>query len=128
MLSSAASGDGAPFTIFAPTDAAFSQLYTDAGVSDLNGLIGAVGISTLETVLRYHVIGGSRIFSSDLPNLTSNSVTTLGGTFTLDLASLTITETDAALSLNADNDAAIIGTDILGTNGVIHTIDKVILP
>lgn len=119
---------GSPFTVFAPTDAAFAQLYTDAGVADLDGLIGSVGISTLEAVLTYHVVGGARIFSSDLPNLTSNTVTSLGGTFTLDLATLTITETDGALSLDTDNDAAIVGTDILGTNGVIHVIDKVILP
>lgn len=121
------SGDG-PFTVFAPTDAAFAQLYTDAGVADLDGLIAAVGIETLEAVLTYHVINEARVFSTDLPNLGSNTVTTIGGTFTLDLASLTITETDAALSLNENNEAGISSTDIHGTNGVIHVIDKVILP
>ena len=128
VLSSSASEDGAPFTVFAPTDAAFTQLYQDAGVADLDALVAAVGIETIEAVLLYHVIGSGRVFSTDLPNLASTTVTTLGGTITLDLATLTITETDAALSLNEDDDAAIIGTDILGTNGVIHTIDKVILP
>lgn len=126
-LISVLSGDG-PFTVFAPTDAAFAQLYADAGVEDLDGLIAAVGIGTLEAVLTYHVIGEARVFSTDLPNLGTNTVTTLGGTFTLDLASLSITETDAALSLNEDNDAGISSVDIHGTNGVIHVIDKVILP
>ena len=128
ILSSAASSDGAPFTVFAPTDAAFEQLYTDAGVADLDALVAAVGIGTIEAVLKYHVIGGARVFSSDLPNLSSTTITTLGGTVVLDLANLTLTETDNVLSLNMDNDAAITGTDIFGTNGVIHTIDKVILP
>ena len=128
VLSSAASEDGAPFTVFAPTDAAFTQLYADAQVADLDALIDAVGISTLEAVLTYHVIGGARIFSQDLPNLTSSEVSTLGGTFTLDVATSTITYTDAALGLTADDTSLITGTDILGTNGVIHTINKVILP
>lgn len=128
ILSSTESGDGAPFTVFAPTDAAFTQLYTDAGVDDLDALIAAVGIGTLETVLKYHVVAGARVFSTDLPNLSSNTVSSIAGTFDIDLATLSITETDAALELNDDDTAGIIGTDILGTNGVIHTIDKVILP
>ncbi len=128
ILSSSGASVGAPFTVFAPTDAAFNQLYQDAGVADLDALAQAVGLATVEAVLLYHVIGGARIFSTDLPNLTSSTVTSLGGTFTLDVGTLTITETDSALSLNADDTAEIIGTDILGVNGVIHTIDKVILP
>jgi transforming growth factor-beta-induced protein len=67
------------------------------------------------------------VFSTDLPNLGSNTVTTLGGSFTLNLGNLTITDTDAALSLGSA-DASIVATDILGTNGVIHVIDEVILP
>lgn len=118
----------APFTVFAPTDAAFATLYSEAGVANLTELIDAVGIGTLEAVLKYHVVGSARVFSTDLPNLGSNTITTLGGTFTVDLGTLEITETDNALMLDMDDTAAIIGTDILGTNGVIHTIDKVILP
>ncbi|MEM1408508.1 MAG: fasciclin domain-containing protein [Bacteroidota bacterium] len=133
ILSSAESeDDGAPFTLFAPNDDAFAQLYTDAGVADLDELINAVGIATLEAVLLYHVIGEARVFSSDLPNLTSNEVPTLGGVITFDLTVTppTITETDDVLMLNEDDEAALVltGIDILATNGVIHTIDKVILP
>jgi transforming growth factor-beta-induced protein len=119
------SGDG-PFTVFAPTDAAFESLYTLAGVADFDALVTAVGIGTIEAVLKYHVVSG-RVFSTDLPNLASSTVTTLGGTFTLNLSSLTITDTDAALTLGS-SDATIVDTDILGTNGVIHVIDEVILP
>ena len=59
--------------------------------------------------------------------LPSNVVATLGGNITLNLGELTITDTDAALSLGSA-DAAITATDILGTNGVIHVINQVLLP
>ncbi|MFP4024362.1 MAG: fasciclin domain-containing protein [Thiohalospira sp.] len=118
-------GEG-PFTVFAPTDAAFASLYDLAGVEDFSALVDAVGIETIEAVLKYHVIG-ARVFSTDLPNLPSTTVTTLGGDFTLNLSSLTITDTDAALELGSE-DAAIVDTDILATNGVIHVIDEVVLP
>lgn len=118
-------GEG-PYTVFAPTDAAFESLYDLAGVADFTALVNAVGISTIEAVLKYHVVS-ARVFSTDLPNLASSTVTTLGGDFTLNLGSLTITDADAALELGSE-DATIVDTDILATNGVIHVIDEVILP
>jgi transforming growth factor-beta-induced protein len=119
------SGPG-PYTVFAPTDAAFASLYSLAGVANFDALVAAIGIPTLEAVLKYHVLG-ARVFSSDLPNLPSNVVATLGGNITLNLGTLTITDTDAALSLGSA-DATITSTDILGTNGVIHVINQVLLP
>ncbi|MBK8881413.1 MAG: fasciclin domain-containing protein [Bacteroidales bacterium] len=119
------SGTG-PFTVFAPTDAAFASLYTLAGVANFDALVTAVGIPTIEAVLKYHVLG-ARVFSSDLPNLSGNVVATLGGNITLNLGSLTITDTDAALNLGTA-DATITATDIAGTNGVIHVINQVLLP
>ena len=95
-------------------------------MADFNALVAAVKIPTIEAVLKYHVVG-ARVFSSDLPNLASNVVTTLGGNITLNLSNMTITDTDAALKLSSP-DASITGTDILGTNGVIHVINKVLLP
>lgn len=123
------SGDG-PFTVFAPTDAAFQALYTAAGVADFNALVSAVGIGTIEAVLKYHVLD-SKIFSTDIPNAlggnASVAITPLfDGTFTIN-SDLTITDSDAALEIGTP-DAAIVNTDILGTNGVIHVIDNVILP
>ncbi|MBN2348641.1 MAG: fasciclin domain-containing protein [Bacteroidales bacterium] len=123
------SGEG-NFTVFAPTDAAFQSLYTLAQVADFDALVAAVGIGTIETVLKYHVLG-SRVFSSDIPNaLDGNSSVALvplaEGSFTLN-SDLTITDTDEALSLGTVN-ASIVDTDILGTNGVIHVIDEVLLP
>ncbi|MFY0599967.1 MAG: fasciclin domain-containing protein [Cyclobacteriaceae bacterium] len=127
ILSSSMAESGAPFTIFAPTDAAFQSLYSLANVADFAALVEAVGIPTIEAVLKYHVVSGARVFSTDLPNLSSTTVTSLGGTFTLDLATLKIADTDEALQLGS-SDATIIDTDILGTNGLIHVIDQVILP
>lgn len=119
------SGTG-PFTVFAPTDAAFEALYDLASVADFNELVTAVGISGVEAVLKYHVVA-ARVFSSDLPNLSGPVVTAGGGSFTLNLSNLTITDTDAVLTLGTV-DATIVNTDILGTNGVIHVINQVIMP
>lgn len=128
VLSSMDGENNAPFTVFAPTDAAFEALYTAVGVADLDALVGALGTATIEQVLLYHVVPDARVFSTDLSNLTSPDVTMAnGGAITLNLGDLTITDTDAALSVGTV-DAGIIGTDILATNGVIHTIDQVILP
>ncbi len=124
-LVTALSGAG-PFTVFAPTDAAFESLYELAGVADFDALVDEVGIPALEAVLLYHVVG-ARVFSADLHNLTGTTVTTLGGTFDLHLGELTITDTDEALDLGSA-DAVIVATDIIGTNGVIHVIDEVLLP
>ena len=119
------SGEG-PFTVFAPTDEAFESLYELAGVEDFSELLTVVGIGTIEAVLKYHV-AEARVFSTDLPNLPNNLVTTLGGDFTLNLSNLTITDVDSELGLGTE-DASIIDTDLLGTNGVIHVIDEVLLP
>jgi transforming growth factor-beta-induced protein len=128
-LVSILSGEGS-FTVFAPTDAAFASLYSLAQVEDFAALVDAVGIGTIEVVLKYHVLG-SKVFSSDIPNaLNGNANVALSplaeGNFTLN-SDLTITDTDGALQLGTV-DASIIDTDIFGTNGVIHVIDQVILP
>ena len=128
----------ASFTVFAPTDAAFQVLYDAAGdqnedgVNDITDLvIFAGGLEVIANVLQYHVVSG-RVFSTDIPNVldgeSSASVPTVftDAAFTLN-SDLTIEGSDTALSVGLDA-AAIVGTDILGTNGVIHTIDQVILP
>ena len=128
----------AAFTLFAPTDAAFQTLFDAVGDQDEDGdaditdLVSAAGgLEVIASVLQYHVVSG-RVFSTDIPNLLDGSsdvsVSTVltDASFTLN-SDLTITATDGALGIGLDN-AAIIGTNILGTNGVIHTIDQVILP
>ena len=103
------SGEG-PFTVFAPTDDAFDAL--PEGV--VAGLLE--DIPALTDVLTYHVVSGS-ILAEQVVKLTS--ATTLQGG-------------DINIEVNGDavmvNDANVIITDIVGSNGVIHVIDAVILP
>ncbi len=109
------SGTG-PFTVFAPTNAAFSALLTELNYASLD----AIPAATLEAVLKYHVVSG-KVLSSSLTE--GQNVTTLQGeTFTVSLAGgAKITDKNARVS-------NITTVDLEGSNGVIHVIDKVILP
>lgn len=136
-LTTALSTDG-PFTVFAPTDAAFQKLYDavgdqdDDGDKDINDLVSAAGMDNITSVLLYHVLS-ARVFSTDIPNLLGDNSSVIIDLQLLDNSSwalnsdLTITPTDAVLGIGLD-DASIINTDILASNGVIHVIDEVILP
>lgn len=109
------SGTG-PFTVFAPTNAAFTALLTELGYATLNDIPAA----TLEAVLKYHVVSG-KVLSSSLTE--GQVVTTLNpGTFKVGLSGgAKITDAKGRVS-------NITSVDIEGTNGVIHAIDKVLLP
>jgi transforming growth factor-beta-induced protein len=99
-----------PFTVFAPTDAAFNAL--PAGL--LDSLLA--NTTALTQVLTYHVVSGE-LMASDVTNLMS--VTTLQG------GSLPITTTDGQVKIGI---ATITQTDIKCSNGVIHVIDTVLVP
>lgn len=105
-LDKALSADG-PFTVFAPTDAAFDAI---------SSTTATLTVTELTDILKYHVVPG-RIFSSDLATGTVETLLT-GETLTIDVDALTV------------NSAQLIGNslDIQGTNGVIHAIDKVLIP
>ena len=104
-----------PLTVFAPTDDAFAALLTELGITKAALLADT---ALLTAVLTYHVVPG-RVLKADVP--VGIPVTTLqGASFTVD-ASLAITDARA-------RKAAITTTDVLASNGVIHVIDKVILP
>jgi uncharacterized surface protein with fasciclin (FAS1) repeats len=104
-------------TVFAPTNAAFTALLTDLNLTDIND----IPIATLLAVLQYHVVG-ARAFSSDLSN---GTLTMLNGSTTIDLTGSTPTITGAS---NAGNASNITATNILTRNGVVHLIDRVLLP
>jgi len=108
------SGSG-PFTVFAPTNAAFAALLAELGVTK-DQLLADVPLLT--RVLTYHVVSG-RVLKADVP-VGAAIPTVEGGTFTID-AGLAITDQSARQS-------AIVGTDVLASNGVIHVIDRVLLP
>jgi uncharacterized surface protein with fasciclin (FAS1) repeats len=102
-----------PFTIFAPTDAAFAKLPQDA----VRDLLKKENKEVLVKLLTYHVVNGN-VLSSDLK---TGEVKSLQG----DPISVKV---DAAKGGVTVNDAKVMGPDMKGTNGVIHEIDNVILP
>lgn len=107
----------ATLTVFAPTNAAFTQLLGILGTTDINN----IPVATLLSVLRYHVVGG-RAFSSDLAN---GSLTMLAGGNTTISLTTGATIRGAGNGTNASN---IVATNIMCRNGVVHAIDRVLLP
>lgn len=103
-------GEG-PFTVFAPTDAAFAAL--PAGT--LEELMKPENRATLVQILKYHVVPGAYA-SSDL---TSGEVPTAAG------ESVSVEVNEGSVKVNNAN---VIQPDIPASNGVIHAIDRVILP
>ena len=109
------------FTVFAPTNAAFTQLLQALGLTDIN----QIPINTLQSVLTLHVVPG-RVFSSDLAN---GSVGTVNG------ANITVALTGGANggpavrgNGNGGSNANVTATNIMARNGVVHIIDRVLLP
>jgi uncharacterized surface protein with fasciclin (FAS1) repeats len=106
-------GDG-PFTVFAPTNAAFEKfLMEDSRFATLADIPDAV----LEDVLQYHVIAGQEIYSSaiaagDVPSLQGENIT------------ISLNGSTVVLNGNAN----VANADVPASNGVIHVIDNVILP
>lgn len=114
---------GAPgnLTVFAPTDAAFQALYAAAGVNNMNELEAAIGTEKLAKVLQHHIVG-ARVFSTDLA---SGSVGTLNQNLTVNVSNLTITD---AIKSNPSANLVTTLLNIHATNGVIHVVDKVLIP
>lgn len=112
-LVEALSDDG-PFTVLAPTDEAFEALLEALGLDSID----EIDLATLEAVLLYHVIP-ARVFSSDLED---GPVETLNGIIEINGSDLTIDDNGSEV------DANIVATDVQATNGVVHVIDKVLLP
>lgn len=104
-----------PFTVFAPTNAAFASLLTELGITKAQ-LLGDKALLT--KVLTYHVVPGL-VLKAQVP--VNTPITTVEGeTFQVSSA-FVITDRRSRM-------ATITATDILASNGVVHVIDKVILP
>jgi transforming growth factor-beta-induced protein len=114
------SGTG-PFTVFAPTNAAFAALLvelTPAGQPTIG--LNDIPVATLEQVLLYHVANG-KVMAGSLTE--GQTVTTLQeGTFTIGLSG------GAKITDENNRVSNIVTTDVEASNGVVHLIDKVILP
>jgi len=104
------------YTVFAPTDAAFKNLYTALEVEKITDLPPALVLD----VLKYHVVEGRRAANSVVPPNGSRTITTLlGATFSVDTMGM-ITA--------VGNTATITSANISASNGIIHVIDTVLLP
>ena len=102
-------GEG-PFTVFAPTDAAFAKVPTET----LNALLADK--AALANVLTYHVVAG-KVMAADVVKLTS-AVTVQGQAVSIEVK-------DGKVYIDGTQ---VVTTDIEASNGVIHVIDAVILP
>ncbi len=103
-------GDG-PFTVFAPTDAAFAAL--PAGTLEM--LLKPENKDKLVAILTYHVVAG-KVMSTDLKE---------------GMMAATVQGQKVKVSLKGGakiNDANVVAADVMASNGVVHVIDKVILP
>jgi uncharacterized surface protein with fasciclin (FAS1) repeats len=116
-LAGALSGAG-PFTVFAPTNDAFSAVLAELSITK-DQLLANPGLAG---ILTYHVVSGD-VRAADVVALQPKpaAVTTLqGSSFSVD-ANLAITDGNART-------ATLVATDVIASNGVIHVIDKVLLP
>lgn len=101
-----------PFTVFAPTNDAFEALFTALGVDDVNG----IDVETLTAVLLGHVVSG---------NVASGSLST-GSVPTLNEGQSLAIDVSSGVTINTD--VNVVLADVQGSNGIVHVIDKVILP
>jgi transforming growth factor-beta-induced protein len=121
-LLTAASSTSSNLTVFAPTDAAFNALYTSLGVTG-----ATIDLTLLTKVLQHHIVSSpttatGRVFSSDL---VTGSVPTLNGNITISATAGTVTSGNGTMATISTNAALV---NVLGSNGVVHTINKVLLP
>jgi uncharacterized surface protein with fasciclin (FAS1) repeats len=101
-----------PFTVFAPTDAAFAKLPEGT----LRSLLMPANKQKLKSILTYHVVAG---------NVKAADVIKLSSAKTLNGQSITIKVVNGKVLING---ATVVKADIAATNGTIHVIDTVLMP
>lgn len=118
------SSDG-PFTVFAPTDAAFKKLPEGT----LENLLKPENKAQLQKILTYHVLKGKAPSSSDIKQMTkddnnAHSVSTVAG----ESVTTMLDGSDLKIKDASGNVATVTIPDVKQSNGVIHVIDTVLLP
>lgn len=119
VLTALSTASTSGLTVFAPTNAAFTELYKTTPKATL---LDPNNKALLTSVLLYHVVPG-RVFSSDLPNVSGEvSTANSAAKLTFDLVG------GAKVKGKTSGNSNITAVNVLGTNGVVHVIDKVLLP
>lgn len=122
-LVKALQGDG-PFTVFAPTNSAFEKI----DKKTLNSLLEPKNQKALANILTYHVVSGKLTATDVVAALKKGNgkveLKALNG------QTLTVMQKDGKIWLKdqAGNYSEITATDVMGSNGVIHVIDSVVMP
>lgn len=111
-------GQEGPYTIFAPTDGAFERLFDTLGVSSLS----EISQDQLAGILQYHVVQ-DRTFGPEIE--VGSQSTLLGEPFTITFDNNDILLVDES---DATENATVIAGNRLGTNGIVHIVDEVLLP
>jgi uncharacterized surface protein with fasciclin (FAS1) repeats len=104
------------YTVFAPTDEAFKNLYKALGVDKISDLPATLVLD----VLKYHVLEGRRAANSVVPNTGTKEITTL-------LGAKFYVNTNGMIQA-VGNNANIKAANISASNGIIHVVDAVLLP
>ena len=123
-LVDAVADPNANLTVFAPTNAQFQDLFTAVGVSDVDGLIAALGAETVTNVLLYHVLG-SEVKAADVPTAFVKTLATNADGDALDVHTNGLAD-DGKVQINGSTEVTTANIDC--SNGVIHVVNKVIMP
>ena len=112
-------GGAGPFTVFAPTNAAFNALLQELGITSQALLADR---ALLTQVLTYHVLSPQLVRKADIRP--GRAVTPLQGAF----FKIDVTGDSATIVDGRNRSSRIVATDVAATNGVIHVVDRVLLP
>ena len=116
------SGTG-PFTVFAPTNDAFSTLLANLeGYDSLDDFNTPEKKELLATILTYHVVAGTAVKSTDLSD--GQEVTSVQG----EKLTVAITGGTVYIKDGSEPDAKVIIADVEASNGIVHVIDKILVP
>jgi len=115
-------------TVFAPTDEAFTRLATALGFDNAAAMVEALPAAALRSILTYHVVSGTRRAAdfSAAPQSTASTLYSFDG----QPASLAVSSGQSGVTLRdaALTSARVTSADLAASNGVVHAIDKVLVP
>lgn len=116
----------AQLTVFAPTDQAFANLATRLGFADAAAMVNALPPAALQSILNYHVLAAKRsaadLRAGGASQTTAYTYANAPARLSLDFSN-GVRITDAALTV-----ATVTTADVAASNGVIHVVDKVLVP